>query len=543
LLRNAAVLGRTFSSRLATQVLEAEGITLDDATTELLSDFIAADGPDDVRFRHPVVRDVAYEGLPYRRRQALHLRAGEAAESLAAADPSRVADVLSLHFSLGQEHEKTWRYARLAGDRALEAYANIEAETHFVRALDAARRLALADAERAGVLTQLGDARERASLFTAALDAYKRASRLVTDPVPQAELSLRRARAKERSGSFSTALRELSSGARILASIDSAAAEECRVRLAAFGAVVRWGQERSADALRRAEAAIAAARAADVRDALSQALMIADLAELAMRGSGSGARLREALDIFTELGDLPREGQARGNLGFVAAHAGRWDEAIEWFSTSRDVFARCGDAVGRALADLNLGEALVKQRRTEEAEPVLEESARILRSVAFADGAAYAEMLLAQVWTEFKRYDEAEKLFTTVVSEFTYLGQFASALEAAIALADLRVRVDDPAGALELLESTERAAGPEAAQFRARIALVRAAALARVGRIEESQAEIAVGVADAQQRGLPHEEAMLLLEGEDIARQAGRAVDVAAVERAEEILAGLGVRR
>jgi tetratricopeptide (TPR) repeat protein len=490
------------------------------------------------------VRDVAYEQLPYRRRQALHLKAAETIESIARKDISAVSGLLSLHFSLGQDHVKAWEYACAAGDRALETYANVEAEAHYIRALDAARRLATVDEnKRAELLTKLGDARERASMFSGALDAYRRAcSHVRDDPVRIADLQLKRARARERSGAFSMALRELGTGMRRLNGIDTQEAQLCHARIAAFAAMVRWGQERSRDALHLAEQAIREARAVGAREALAQALMVADVADLALQGSVSGTRLREALAIFEDLGDLPRVGQALGNLGFVAAHGGRWPEAVECFAASRDVFAKSGDAVGTALVDLNLGEAFMKQHRTDEAAASLEASARVLRSVGFVDGAAYAELQLARCWSEFERYDDAEALLRKVASEFSELGQYASALEAAIALADVRVRVGDPASVPQLLDRAERAAGREALQFAAGVALVRAKALLAQREFTAAEEHIERGLADARARILPHEEAMLLLLADEVRKQTGRA-DESLRERAEEILAGLGVRR
>jgi class 3 adenylate cyclase/tetratricopeptide (TPR) repeat protein len=544
LLRYAAVLGRSFGTNIVERVLEDEGIALDAASRASLADFIEPDGDDRLQFRHAMVRDVAYEGLSYRLRQTLHLRAGEAVEAVAGGKAEDVADLLSLHYSLGQQHPRAWHFARIAGDRASENYANVEAATHYVRALEAARRLPdVDDEQRADVLTRLGDARERAGMFSLSLDAYKRASHLVVgNDVRSAELLLKRARARERAGSFPVALRELTAGANLLRDAETDDARLIRARINSFSAMVRWGQERSRDALRRAEAAIDEARSVGAQEALAQALMVADIAEFALQGSGVGTRLREALSIFEELDDLPRQGQARGNLGFLAAHGGRWDEAVDWFSTSRAVFDRSGDAVGTALGDLNLGEILINQCREEDAELALENAARVLRSVGFSDGAAYAELQLARVWCELGRIDEAEEQLARVAAEFTDLGQHASALEAALFQADARFRRGDPTSALELLERAETAAGGEADQFVARVALVRAAALAALDQIDESEAELERGITTASERGLPHDEALLLVLRAEIRRNAGRPTDLASAQRAEEILTGLGVR-
>ena len=102
LLRYAAVLGRSFSTEIVDRVLEDEGIALDAASRTALADFIEPAGEDRLQFRHAMVRDVAYEGLSYGLRRTLHLRAGEAVEAVAGGKPDDVADLLSLHYSLGQ---------------------------------------------------------------------------------------------------------------------------------------------------------------------------------------------------------------------------------------------------------------------------------------------------------------------------------------------------------------------------------------------------------------------------------------------------------
>ena len=55
-----------------------------------------------ITFRHAMLRDVAYEGLPYRRRRELHLRAAAAIERAAQPHPEVVADALAFHFALGR---------------------------------------------------------------------------------------------------------------------------------------------------------------------------------------------------------------------------------------------------------------------------------------------------------------------------------------------------------------------------------------------------------------------------------------------------------
>ena len=159
-------------------MLTAEDITVDAASLVAASSFVDGDGPDGLRFRNGLIRDAAYDGLPYRVRSRLHLAAGMAIER---AHGDAAADALALHFSRGGDAERTWHYARLAADRPA-AYANPDAAALYEQALDAARRLPeLAAGERVRVLTLLGDVRELAGMFDTSLDAYRRASALLGD--------------------------------------------------------------------------------------------------------------------------------------------------------------------------------------------------------------------------------------------------------------------------------------------------------------------------------------------------------------------------
>ena len=77
LLSYASVLGRSFNPLVWRQLLDDDGIEIDEGVTAELKQFVEFDPTGSARFRQAVVRDVAYRGLPYRRRQVLHLRAGQ----------------------------------------------------------------------------------------------------------------------------------------------------------------------------------------------------------------------------------------------------------------------------------------------------------------------------------------------------------------------------------------------------------------------------------------------------------------------------------
>ncbi len=79
------------------------------------------------QFRHALIRDAAYEGLPFRRRQQLHAQVGDSILRAAGDHPEEQAELLAVHYWHARRWEEAWRFSRIAGDHAREIYANVEA--------------------------------------------------------------------------------------------------------------------------------------------------------------------------------------------------------------------------------------------------------------------------------------------------------------------------------------------------------------------------------------------------------------------------------
>jgi class 3 adenylate cyclase/tetratricopeptide (TPR) repeat protein len=543
-LRYASVLGNSFRSPILAELLRAAGHALDPAVLDRTQGFLEAEGAQRLRFRRALIRDTAYEGISYRLRRRLHAAAGEAIERTAD-EVAAEADTLALHFSLAGDAARTWRYAREAADRARRAFANPEAARLYRLALDGARRLPEAtDRDRMEVWRALGEVSERAGMFEVALDAYRHGSELVRgDPLAEADLLWSRAYVRERQGAFSRALRELGAGARLLDAIEAPEALRLRARIASRAATIRMGQDRPRDALRCALQARALARRADEPLALALALEVENEARVLLGAGAESDGLREALAVAEEAGALGRASVIRGNLGVLAFMAGRWDEAMSWYTSSRDINVRIGDVVEAAFVDTNIAELLVKRGRLDEAEPLLQRAIRCLRATEFAEGVACAEFQLARLRVERGELEEADRLLERVDGVFASLGQASRCLECALLKAEGQLRAGRPAAALDSVERAAAEAGEGAALLAPQVAWTRARALVALDRAGEAQREVEAGLASAREQSLPYERAMLLLTRTEIARRRGGRPDPGDVEEVAAILADLGVPR
>lgn len=544
LLGYASVLGQSFPTEFLRLLVQDEDVELDAATRSQLEGFLDSDGDGMLQFRHALIRDVAYEGLSFGRRRELHLRAGEALEATAGDDTDSRANILALHFSLGGDYQRTWRYALVAGNRARDEYANVEAMEQYERAVEAGKRLDTVDDKALSLVwTSLGSVREAAGLYDEALDAYRRASRLVSsDPIALADLREKRARARDRSGKYRLALSELTSGYHMVESLDTKEAAKIRARLLASRATVRVAQQKyMRKAVKRALEAIDEAIESGEKAALARAYSTLDTAYRWMGEADKAVHGADALDIYEELGDLSGQGVVAGNLGAEAYFAGRWDEALDRYEQSRGAFTKAGNMVQAALAESAMGEVLVNQGKVREARPLLEDALRTLTASGFADGAAFAEVQLGRALVASGETESAREHLEHAHDQYLELDQTPFAVEAAVHLADCVLEANDPQKALEILERAEDMAGGEASVYAASMPRMKATVLAELDRAEEALEVVNAGLAEAERHGLPYEIALLLLIRADLARHVGIESDPDAFKKAFEILHGLGV--
>jgi class 3 adenylate cyclase/tetratricopeptide (TPR) repeat protein len=541
LLRYAAVLGLTFRVDELAALIEDDIDAPDAATWESLSGFLGFVGGDVVRFRHALIRDTAYEELPFRRRRELHGRAATALASSLGDHPESEAELLSLHFFHAQEFADAWHYARIAGTRARDKYANVDAAELLERAIAAARRVPeLPPVEIAAVWEALGDVRERSGVYDRALAAYRTARRVrAGDAVGEAELLLKEAWIAEREGRYSQAIRVVRRGHRRLAEVDGSDAAITRARLAAWYAAVRQAQGRSREAVRASLAAIDDAVAAGNLAAEAHASFILDWAYVELGEAEHATHSARALEIYEELGDLDGQAVVLNNLGGFAYFEGRWDDAIALYERGRDRRLRTGNAVEAALGTCNIGEVLTDQGRLDEAEDAFRTALRVFRAADYPYGVATAAQHLGRVATLAGRLDQAETYLADARAQFEAIGAAADVHEVDVNLAEWHLESGDPKRAIEIAEAN-RDGG--VMRFAA-LERIRGQAHAALGDDVAARAAMESSLAEARARDALYEVARTLDALVDLDVRAG---DLAVAEAREiesaELLHRLGVR-
>jgi predicted ATPase len=481
-----------------------------------------------MRFRNTLVREAAYEGLPFRRRRQLHARVADAIEASATSLEAE-APALALHYFEAQRHERAWHYGRMAGDHAQAVAAPVEAARFYELALAAGARMRNVDThDRAAVWISLGDARETAGMFDASFKALRRATRLLADdPLEQARVHALRARVRARTTSYRLALRETTAGLRLLDIREDASS--VRASLHAMRAEIRWFQGRPREAVALAKLAIddvSGSEEVEPLMALARAYTALD-GSYRMLGQPELARHEPlALEIYERLGQLRLVGIQALNLGTSAYWYGRWDEAAALYRRASDDLVRAGDRQNAAAAACNLGELLIGRGQLDEAERVLIEARRTLRAVGATPWVLFVETQLARCALERSDVDAATQSLGRIIEEARGVGYAASVLEMTVYYAQVEAMAGRADAGLAALDQAATAAGGEAALYAAPLERARSVCLRVLGRADESRACLDRALAAAEAQGQLYEQLLA---------RSSRAGVMAGMEKEEEL--------
>jgi class 3 adenylate cyclase/tetratricopeptide (TPR) repeat protein len=534
-LRRLSVLGAGFDIEHASAVLPDGSLEPHQRTRAIrgLSEFLSLDRSGRVQFHHALIRDVAYDGLPFRTRQDLHARVGESIFAACDGRPEEFAELLSFHYFNAKKWSRSWRFSRMAGDKARDTYANHEAALFYERALQSGASLDWVEApDRADVLTDLARVRYEAGSYGEAITALRSAIRLIPDdPVARADLRLELARCQQRAGAGSQALRETALGLKLVDGGEALESRRAAARLLSYRAGLMLDQLSPRRALEVGLRAVAEAEATDELGALARAYTNIDEAYQILGRRDDAVHEEKALEIYEELGDQRNIAVVAIGLGVQAYADGRWDDAISMYTKAREVSGRSGNVTVESAAAANLGEVLISRGRLDEAETILEEARRVLRGQKYLGFALFAETQLARLRMERGDHEEAVKALTGIIDEAERSGQPYYAVDAALQLADALTRAGDPERALEVVDVAGDFAGDEAALYEVPQKRLRASALAGLARPVEALADVEAALASAREQRLAYEVALLLLlraeleDDEGLFEEAGRLLE------------------
>ncbi|MFN8161642.1 MAG: adenylate/guanylate cyclase domain-containing protein [Solirubrobacterales bacterium] len=491
LLQYASVVGQTFWDGV---LLRASGARERDLETTLASleqkDLVMGGissrlaGQREYAFKHALIRDVAYGMLPKVTRCRQHFvvgelieeRAGESGETAVALVAEHYGRAARLGAEAGLEADElrqfsvpAARFAEAAGDAAAALYSNREALDHYRSALghgdvldpevrarvgekvgDAALRLGRVDEAievwkgclehqraqenlaRVGDLhCKIGAAHWDRGDREASIENYQRGIDLLKDGPPCIEL----VRLYEEAASL-----YMHTGDNMLAIYASEKALRLAERLGEAAAASRahgifgrvFGRigdfEKARENLERS---VELARGSDKREAVRALLTLGYHLEAAEADfEGAGSAYAEALELATEVGDLPSQIDAHAALAQVALYAADWD-AVERETEASAGLAEREGLTGKLCSPYVMRGALRwREGEWQAAEDLLREAGEIAEQVGRSEVAFWALRWLASVQRDRGDLADADLTLSRALDICERAGMVSQSLDA-----------------------------------------------------------------------------------------------------------------
>lgn len=447
-LQRGSVMGRTFFAG-AVDYLSAEydADELDDMLDDLLlRDFITRQerstitGETAYRFKHVLIREVAYGGLSKSSRAEYHTRFAEwlrekADKELLEIRAYHLDQACRLYAELdGSPPEELARTAakalQAAGKRALARESNQSARKLLLRAFELEptlerRYLAARAALQLGDLPVVRDemtvvAEEAAA--TGARDLQTRALTALAETAASLDGELARAA-------------ELADEA--LAVVEDDDHEGRFVALDRRARVARW-LGRLAEAEEFEQQALEEARAAGRKDQEARAaLQLAGIHIGRMEEDKAEPLIDRALELAEHSGSLVARASAASSKGVLLRVRGNREQAVGWFTKALELYREAASVSDIAWTSRLLGIVAWEMGDPEKAEKLLRESIRLLAPMQERGTLCESQRYLAQLLLEQGRIDEAEK-FALAARETVSPEDTVSRATTRVALAQVR---------------------------------------------------------------------------------------------------------
>jgi predicted ATPase/class 3 adenylate cyclase len=415
LLQRAAVIGRIFWAGAVSHLGSDHDEDLDALVDDLLlREFILDDthsrisGEKAYRFKHVLIREVAYSGLSKTARASHHRkfaqwlkeRAGDellevrayhldhASALLAELDgapPAELADEAAAALeiagkrALAREANET---ARKLLVRSVELGPTLERRFHAARAAWRMNDFPVVSAEMEDVLRDAREAGDR-NLEARSLTALAEVTLLREADVSRAEQLAKK-------------------------SLEVADTDESRIDALQVLETVAWWRGRLTESEGYAEQALELARRLERPDLESSALLsLAGIYTSRQEDERAEPLISRALALAEESGSLVAKAKAFMQSGELHSWRDRDDEALAEFQRASELFAEVGAATNLARTMLHTAE-IVAKRDLEEAEKLARESIRILKPLEDRGTLCEVYRFLAEVLLRQGKVDEAE---------------------------------------------------------------------------------------------------------------------------------------
>jgi DNA-binding winged helix-turn-helix (wHTH) protein/tetratricopeptide (TPR) repeat protein len=499
LVEQASVIGDEFTAATLARLAGRPPAEVDEMLSEAVRIGVLSDrelsAAEDYRFQHALLRRVLYDGLPARRKRALHAAAAAALEAVYGEDPDRVAGAIGAHCEATQDPRRAFAWSLRAARAARRRWRWPEA----VVSLERAERAAVALSQDAGealppetwleLLHGLGESygsvgrlKEAQALLARTIAMADREER----PALLASAMVQQAVTESSLGHYLNACQSADRASQLYRDLGDREGEALAV-LQHASAEVALGRYEAA-----APRVLELLKDIDPESQVGLASTATLGWALALQGRYSDAvpALEHAIAGYERLPDLRRRAVVLRRLHWVNLSQGHYETAIELAEKARDAFHRMDDRHGEARLTMGIGQARIAQGLYDEGLTLLGRASEMARSIGAGHCEAETLWLTGRALVETGRVAEALALLRRALSRVEEIGDDDDRFRILTDFARAYLASGEPAEALAATDQSKALARRLGNRDGLALALVeRSRALLAAGRRPEALAD------------------------------------------------------
>jgi class 3 adenylate cyclase/tetratricopeptide (TPR) repeat protein len=370
----------------------------------------AFSGTVEYTFKQTILRDVTYQGVLKKVRQAYH---GMTAKWLIEQSGERTGEftgMIAEHLATSGQAEQAATYLLEAGERAARQYANQEALSYLNRALELTPQEKYAErfdilSVRVQVFSLLGERQTQED----DLSTLAQLAEVLEDDHRRGQLALLQAFHARETSNYPVIIGQAQRAIRFGQSSGV-------VRLEAKGYLL-WGrallsQGNHFEASDKFNAALTLARSDELSQIEADSLRYLGVVKERLGDQGEAVECFEgALEIYRSIGDRRGEGRVLNRLGNILLGSGELSKGREYYDQFLKICQEIGDRWGEGMVVRNIGDAYLSQSDLSEASAYFEQALQITRQIGNLTIESGALVGLGNISLERSEYESAKAHF------------------------------------------------------------------------------------------------------------------------------------
>ena len=306
------------------------------------------------RFRHILIRDVAYKGLLQKKRKEIHRKIAGCIEDIFKEKIEDYYELLAYHYYNAEILEKSYDYYKKAGDEAKKRYQNNVAIECYTKAIEIHKNIFPENEKMAELFEKRGDVRKLRSEYYNALKDYESAFNFHTNIEKRAGIKRKKGQIFFQKGEYDKAISFYTEAINMLKNIpESPVLSDTLLDYAFLLSDGKSNYERAEKIIEQALTQIDRTKEAKI---YAYGLNILGVTSR-LKGNYDKAlnHGQKALAIYEELNDKKGIGKSSNNIGLVHKNKGELDTALNYYKRDLAISEEIGDKKEICAASCNIG--------------------------------------------------------------------------------------------------------------------------------------------------------------------------------------------